>query len=212
MRVRIALAAGLALLAAAIAAVLSGSPVVRIGDNAVSAQSLLAVTASSGANACQSQEVLPAGTSAIRLGLLSTGGPQVYVRALAGARSFTTGVVGSGWGGASVTVPIRTVSHTTPNARICFELGPSKERVSLRGSRTAPRVAARGGDGSVLPGRLRIEYLRTGSSSWWSLARTVARRMGLGHAPSGGWIALLVALMMGAGLTVACWLAIKELG
>src|SRR6202043_813748 len=43
----------------------------------------------------------------------------------------------------------------------------------------------------------RVEYLRPGHSSWWSLASSVARRMGLGHAAAGTWIVfLLIALMI----------------
>jgi len=35
--------------------------------------------------------------------------------------------------------------------------------------------------------------------------------MGLGRSPSGSWIALLVALLMGATLAAGSWLAVKEL-
>jgi hypothetical protein len=57
---------------------------------------------------------------------------------------------------------------------------------------------------------LTIEYLRRGSSSWWSLALAVARRMGLGRAWAGTWIVLLVAIMMGSAIAIASWLTTRE--
>jgi hypothetical protein len=211
-RTRVALATGLGLLALGLGITLSGSPVELVRSNSTPAKSLMAATSSGGAEACQSGEALPAGTSAIRLTLLSTGGPQVYVKVLSGARLLTSGSVGSGWGGGSVTVPVRAVDRTTAGARTCLRLGPTKEKVGFIGTRTSPALAAKGGEGEALPGRLRIEYLRRSHSSWWSLVPTIARRMGLGRAPSGAWVTLLAAILVGTAMLAACWLTIRELG
>ena len=76
------------------------------------------------------------------------------------------------------------------------------ETIELVGAPASESTAARARDG-VLSGRLRVEYLRPGAASWWSLAPEVARRMGLGRAPSGTWIALLVLVLM-ASIAAAC--------
>jgi len=72
-------------------------------------------------------------------------------------------------------------------------------------------VAARSRQGKALPGRFRIEYLRAASSSWWSQALTVARRMGLGRSPGGTWIVAPMIALMVAAIAVASRLILREL-
>ncbi len=62
----------------------------------------------------------------------------------------------------------------------------------------------------MLPGRIAVEYVRAGSSSWWSLVPSVARRMGLGRAWAGTWVAAMVALLMVTGIVLASWLTLRE--
>jgi hypothetical protein len=209
-RVGLTLAVALALIAAALGVTLSGSPLVVAGESSTRARESLAETYGA-AGACQAGEVLPAGTSAIRLTLSSVTGPRVKVSALSGARVLTSGAVGSGWTSGAVTVPVGPVARTASNVRICFSLGPTVEQVAIMGSPTSPAVAARGSEGAPLPGRIRIEYLRAGHSSWWSLASSVARRMGLGRAPAGTWIVLPLLALMGAVVLTASWLILREL-
>ncbi len=210
-RVAGALALGLALLALALGLTLSGAPAVVLGANSTLANGALAVT-SAGAQACQSGETLPAGSSAIRLTLLAEIGPRVSVSAISSTGGvLTSGSIGSGWTGGSVSIPVKRVARMSSPVRICFKLDPSKEQVGIVGSPTKQDVAARSGEGEALPGRIKIEYLRTGSRSWWSVAPEVARRMGLGHAPSGTWVALALVLAMGAVLLTASWLVFEEL-
>jgi len=208
--VGLTLAAGLALLAVAVGVVMSSSPVAVIGANSTLANGSLAQTYSA-AGACQPGEDLPAGTSAIRLTLESDIGPRVGVRALSGTHVLTSGAVGSGWTGGSVTVPVRPVARTSSHVRICFEVGPTKELVAFIGAPTSPAVAATDSEGKALPGRIKIEYLRADRSSWWSVAPTVARRMGLGRAPAGTWIVLLLVALMGTAIAGASWLTLREL-
>ena len=66
----------------------------------------------------------------------------------------------------------------------------------LMGALTAPRLAAHTRRGEALAGRLRLEYLGRGSSSWLSLAPSVIRHMALGRAWSGTWVAFAVAALM----------------
>ncbi|HTA98785.1 MAG TPA: hypothetical protein VK730_14230 [Solirubrobacteraceae bacterium] len=204
-----ALIAGLLILVLALVVVLSGSPVVLARTNGVLEKEKFAEVYNA-AGACQSGEVLPAGTSAIRLGLESGVGPRLHVTVSSGTHTLTAGAVGSGWISATVTVPVRPVSRTVANVRVCFAFGRTGERVALIGSPTSPTVAARASEGLALPGRITIEYLRPGNDSWWSLTHDVARRMGLGRAPSGGWIVLLLLAFMGAIVTVSSWLVLRE--
>jgi hypothetical protein len=95
--------------------------------------------------------------------------------------------------------------------RVCVYIGPNSQPIYLLGSPAAPQEAAREGAGQALPGRLHVEYLASGGSSWWSLVLTVARHMGLGHVLAGTWVVILIALLVAAVGLLAMWLALREL-
>jgi hypothetical protein len=112
-----------------------------------------------------------------------------------------------------MTLPTKSLPPSLAPIRILFQPGPSADTIPLGGSPTNALKAARSNlSGAPLPGRFTVEYMRRGDSSWWSLAKTAARHMGLGRAPSGTWVALLVLLLMGTVLATASWLIVKELG
>jgi hypothetical protein len=205
-----ALAAGLALCAIALAIVLSGSPQVLAGStNGIEPGGAPLTTVPGSGSACQSEETLPAGSSAIRLSLEATAGPRVAVTVLSGKAVVTRGEGVQGWLGKVVTVPIKPLKRTVRHATVCFVFTGAHEQVSFLGVPTPKRRAARSGT-RVLPGRISIEYLRRGRSSWWSLARSVARRMGLGRAWAGTWVVLLVAALMATSIALASWMTVRE--
>ncbi len=208
---RVAIAAGFGLAALALAIVLSGSPRVLAGSNGVEALGKVLTAVPGGGSACQGGETLPAGTSAIRISLGATAGPRVAV-AVRGPDGglLAHGVSGRGWLANVVTVPIEPVARTVHGATVCFAFAGASERISFFGARSPARTAARSA-GRPLPGRVGIEYVRPGSSSWWSLASSVARRMGLGRAWAGTWVALFVGMLMVAGIAVASWSLVREL-
>jgi hypothetical protein len=209
-RVSLALGAGLALTVVTVAVMLSGSPATLAGTNSVPFVGEVANT-NGDASACQASETLPRGTSAIRLSLEAAIGPSVSVQAVSGGRVVARGVRGSGWSGGTVTVPVRpVVSRAVDGVTVCFKLGPTREIVTIEGQLTKPVSAARG-EGKTLPGRMRIEYMRAGRNSWWSLALPTARRLGLGHAWAGSWVALLLATLMGALVALCSWVLLREL-
>lgn len=209
-RTAVALVAGLALVAIAIVVTLSGSPLVVAHTNGVPVNFL--VGESKGENmACQSGESVPAGTSAIRFRFESDAGPRVSVSVWSGGRLLTSGAMQSGWTSGAVTVPLTPLAHAVANARVCFALGLSAENVNIDGARTSAAVSARGGDGEALPGRFTVEYERPAHSSWWSIAKIVARHLGLGREPAGSWIALLLVVLMGGSVLGASWLLLREL-
>ena len=206
---RVGLAVGLALTAIAVVIVLSGSPPVLAGTNGVIPVPYPPLTSvPGGGGGCQADETVPAGTSAVRLSLEASAGPRVSVAVLSGGRVIARGASVQGWLGRGVPVPITPLERTVHHATVCFSFAGAEERVSLLGVRTAPRSAVRSGP-RVLPGRIAIEYVRAGSASWWSLAPSVARRMGLGRAWAGTWVAAMVALVMATGIVLASWLMLR---
>ncbi|HEY2768841.1 MAG TPA: hypothetical protein VGI76_11335 [Solirubrobacteraceae bacterium] len=206
---RVALGVGFALVAVALAIVLSGSPQVLTGTNGIEPQGNVLATVPGGGSACQAGETLPEGSSAIRISLGATAGPRVAAAVRAGGRIVTHGVSAPGWLADVVTIPVAPLKHTVRDATVCFGFVGADERISFFGLPTPPQSAARSGAG-VLPGRVAVEYIHAGHSSWWSLARSVARRMGLGRAWAGVWVALFVGALMAAAILAASLSLIRE--
>jgi hypothetical protein len=208
-RIKVVLAAGLALVAIAVFLVLLHSPATVAASNGVAPATVLGTTTAD-AGACQSGEALPAHTSAIRLQIEATTGPRVAVEVFAGARPITRGTQGTAWYGSVVTVPVaplgRAVAHTT----VCFRLSDLTGLVALSGASSSPATAAVD-NGKPLPGRLRIEYLRPSRESWWSRAGSVIAHMGLGRAASGSWIVLPIVLLGAGAIALASWTLVREL-
>jgi hypothetical protein len=197
LRVRLALAIGLAATLAALGVVLAGSPVTVAGSNGVPVRGAIAYL-HGGQTVCQPGGTVPRGTNAVRISLGANAGPTVAVRILSGSEVVSEGSRGAGWGIAeSVTVPLRRVSQTVYDASVCAVLGAVVEPIEANGE----IVATETGRGVA---RLRMEYLRPGSSAWLSLASSVASHMGAGHAPAGAWVAyLVIALMFAVSLIAA---------
>jgi hypothetical protein len=195
--------------AIAIGVVLTRSPVTVAGNNSVPAEHGVGY-ANGGTSDCQAAGTVPQGTSAIRFSFSNNVGPAVTVKVLSGARVVDEGTRPAGWGvDETVTVPVRRVSHAIPNAQVCVAFGKAVEAVEINGSPARATIPG-SQPGSVV--RFRTEYLRPGHSSWWSLASTVARRMGLGHAPSGTWIVFLLIALMITVATLVSRLLLRELG
>jgi 4-amino-4-deoxy-L-arabinose transferase-like glycosyltransferase len=205
---RVALAVGLALTALALVLVLSGSPDVAAPEavpaHPVAIQPKLAVT-QHGASICQRDETLPRATTAIRVLLKALIGPRIAVKVLAGGRIVTSGERGPGWTSGAVTVPVARVGRTVAHAKVCLAFALSDETVDMEGERASGARAAFAAGGQVLPGRMHVEYLRAGDRSWWSLALSTARHLGLGRAWAGTWVALLVLALVGIMLALTVW-------
>jgi hypothetical protein len=160
---------------------------------------------------CQPDEVLPAETSAVRLSMFAFTGPRVTVELLVGGHMIARGARGPGWTGGSVTVPVNPVAGARRGVTLCFSVFLNgDEDVAVSGQRTGAALAARE-LGGPWPGRITVEDLRPQRSSWWSLALPVARRMGLGRAASGTWVALLVLALMLAVGAISSLVVLREL-
>jgi hypothetical protein len=207
---KIALGAGLLALALALALTLSRAPasVARVST----AQHQIVSAGRQRTAACQAGELLPRRVSAIRLRVEAVLGPRVTVAVYARGRLLAHGDRGTGWTGGVVTLPVTPLASAHAGVSVCFSvLSNGDESILLVGEPTR-RAAAASGTGGALSGRLRIEYLRAGSASWWSLATGVARRLGLGRAWSGTWYALLVLVLMGAVTLTCARVILRELG
>jgi hypothetical protein len=162
-------------------------------------------------HACQAHEQLPRGASSVRLSLYDADGPRVTVAILSGRRVLTDGVRGAGWIGESPTVPLRPVSRSYSDVTVCFALGETGGIVGVDGSEASLSEGLRYTNGKELPGRMRVEYLAPGDSSWLSLATVAARHMGLGRWPTGSWLALFELVVLAALAGGVAWLIVRQL-
>jgi hypothetical protein len=211
--VKVTLGVGIVLLLAVLAFTLTHSParVVRVGTQT----QILAGTMVGGAEVCQTNEVLPAGVSAIRFGQGGYIAAPISLKVLSGSRVVAQGSRGPVWTGTSVTVPVKPLASAVAPVTLCAKIGPTSELVFFRGIAASGRRAAfyTTGErvGTTVGGRIGVEYLTSSNRSWWSRILFVARHMGLGHALSGTWVVLLIAALMALAGLLALRIALREL-
>ncbi|HEX3518320.1 MAG TPA: DUF2142 domain-containing protein [Solirubrobacteraceae bacterium] len=193
---RVALIFGLVALALAVALTLTRSPARVVGSDAIPVKSLIAVLRG-GDSGCQPGGAVPRATSALRLFVESTVGPSIDVSIRLGQHVLSRGHIPSAWTGAGVVVPVQRIAHNERDPLVCFTFGKGTEPIQIIGARH--------------PEGVRIEYLAPGRRSWYALALTVARHIGLGRALSGSWVVLLLAALMAAVAILACGLCLREL-
>jgi 4-amino-4-deoxy-L-arabinose transferase-like glycosyltransferase len=207
LRVAVALAAGLSLIAIAVTVVLSRPPLLAAGVRMTPGRSLLTYQ-KGGRSICQGDEVLPQGTVAVRLGLGANVGPRVGFAAFSGGRMLTRGEREAGWGiDETVTVPVRRVTRTARDVRVCTTVGPTIEPIEIHEASVPGRAVGAGGQSE-----LKVEYLRPASRSWLSMVAPITRNMGFGHAPGGALSVLLLLALMAAVVALVSLLVICELG
>jgi hypothetical protein len=165
---------------------------------------------------CQSREILPSGTSAIRVSLMSNGvpGPGVRTTVSRGGQRITSGRLAGGWKDASATIPVRSVERTVPDARVCFVIGASTTATLLGSTASLASTWTNGPPGvdDRPPGdRVRIDYMSGGEGSWWSYAATVLDRIGQPGAIRGAWAGLLALMFMLIGVGAVTVLLLRDL-
>jgi hypothetical protein len=187
--VSLALGAGLATIAIALALVLSRSPVVVLATNSIPDKTIVAAT-KGGVSTCQGGESLPGGTTAVRLWMTGNVKPTVRLEILEGQEAILTGKQTGGWLGKVVTVPIARVPRTIHDVTLCVTIDRAVEEVDLLG---APVSHPASGESR---GKVRVEYLRSASASWWSRVTAVARALGLSRTLTGSLVFLIPLLAM----------------
>ncbi len=208
--VRIALVAGLTLLVVGIGVALARSPMSVARINGTPKLEERIEFATHGATYCQAGELLPAGTSAIRLWLSAYTGPRVRVVVYAGGSAITSGQRESGWTSREVTVPVKPLAHAVADTTVCASFPLHDESLTVFGRETSPAIAAHEGK-RALAGRIWIEYLRPGTRSWMSLLPSTLSHMGFGRASSGPGIVLLALVLLASVVVLASRLVLREL-
>jgi predicted membrane protein DUF2142 len=214
--VGIALGGGLVAIALALVLTLSNSPLTFASSNGITPAGVVAATRG-GIQGCQTREALPAGTTAVRLWVVVNIGPEVRIAVTSGSRLITSGSREAGWTGAVVTVPLHPLRRAVSNVRVCFKFGAATEKIGLVGNHTSRRegglltAGRRANRVAEVFRKVRIEYLRPSHGSWWGRAHSITKRMGLGRAPSGSWVALIPIALMSLAATIASLLILREL-
>ncbi len=203
--VTVGVAVGLVLIGVAVVVILSRSPLTVVGTNSIPAKDYIQLE--SQFSNCQPAGTLPRGTSAIRIAIEGIYfNPAVTVRVLTHSHLLREGEQVAGGGPApTATVHIGALPHTVYGARVCTTVGPAGEPVRFSGM---PGANNAGGPQDAV---LRMEYLRPGPRSWWSLAPSIAYHMGLGRSPGGTWVVFLALTLMLAIVLGASRLTLKEL-
>lgn len=167
------------------------------GTNAVDEQQFVAVIRRQ--RFCQTDELVPAGTAAVRLLIGTYGrlGPPLDVLLRPpgddAAPAVTEGRLRRGWTQGHVTVPVRRVDRATP-ATICVQAS-SPHKIAIAGVPAPQRRAGKA---------IRVEYLRAGTESYVSLMPTIADRYGRGKSRwEGSWALVLTGLLILTSLLLA---------
>lgn len=201
----VVLVCGLALILGAVTVTLARAPLVVAGTNSITTDTIIAETRGK-LSVCQTGEVVPGGTTAVRVWVGGNIQPTVRLQILSGSRVISRGSHLGGELGINVTIPVARVPNTISNATICLTLGEALEDVQVLGE-----ASSRGASGAT-HGRVRIEYLRPGPRSWWSLGSSVARSLGLGREPSGSWVALIPIALLATAIFLTSSMIVGRVG
>lgn len=192
-----------ALIAGGLAHVLARAAQRRSGTDGVWAQIVVQLRA--GATACQSRELLPAGTGALEVGATTSRPPLVTLRRGGRVLDRVEGAIAGG----RVRAPIAPPRADLAGVQVCLRFPAA---VTLPAGPPPPldeRVAV---DGSRYDASLPISYLLPGRRSWLGFAPRVAARMGRGRGPwTAGRAAWLVGALLLGALTLAGWIVLRTL-
>jgi hypothetical protein len=198
MRVKVVIAAGLALVAGLVLVLLLLPGQRRAGSNYV--PEFGPVTQLRGAaEHCEHGQLVPEDTAALdlRVGTYGRPTPRIEVSVTApGSGVVSRGVLAAGRREGRVLVPMKRVEKTVVGADVCIHTGP--------GART------------VLYGRaanVRLAWLRPDSESRLSFLPTIAHRLGLAKLnPLGSWLLPFLALVLAGAWFVALRTVLREVG
>ena len=198
MRVKVVIAAGLALVAGLVLVLLLLPGERRSGSNYVPEFGPVA-TLRGAASHCEHGQLIPADTGALKL-LVGTFGkptPRIDVTVTApGQGTLTRGSLPAGRNEGHVIVPVERVDSAVNGADVCIATGPGGRTV-LYGEASSVRIA----------------WLRPGSESRLSLLPTIAHRLGLAKLnPLGSWLLPFLVLVLAAAWFVALRTVLREVG
>ena len=164
-----------------------------------------------GQEACQGEELLPADTAALRMTIGTYGkpGPALTVTFMGpDGRLLTTGGLKQGWHEGVVRIPIRHVSEATAGTRFCLRNGGAP--IALAGDAPDPGFQLQVAGKTIESQRLRLDYMRPGSESWFALVPTIVHRFGVAKAGwVQGWAWLAVVVLMLTAVVLALRTVLK---
>jgi hypothetical protein len=187
MRVKVAIGLGLAIVGAGVLITLSRRAPREQGTNTRVELSGLAVFVPGHARRCQYGERVPGGTRALRIfatALRPPDGPLDVTIARPGRRGVPPRIVASarlpsGLSTLSTSAPLRpAVRSDLPHAQVCLY---NRGRQAIQAAGTLTPILGSGANPfrNRLPDEARVDYMRGGKESWWSVSPTVAHRFGL---------------------------------
>jgi hypothetical protein len=167
----------LAIFIAALAVLLSSAQR-RSGTN-LTANTGYVIALAAGEQLCEPAELVPGDTGGLRLSASSgaAAGPRLDATVGSGTKLLAAGHLAAGWRTGTVTIPLSRIAATQQNASVCL-VNRGTSPVSFGGSIPDANFYVVLG-GKPLSGRMRIEYMRTGSESWLSLLPTLTHRFSL---------------------------------
>jgi hypothetical protein len=223
--VRAVLAGGLLALACALTVILSTTQLQIASTDRVNSDQFGPVLGGQ-QHICQYNEIIPRGTTALRMTLGDYGkpGPPLNVlisvaRKVAGVsqlQQIARGRLAADWAEGVVLLPISRVRHQIAGAAVCLS-NSGRTPVAIAG---LPDSAGDYGlydlqDGASTPYEIRIDYMLPGHPSWFSLIGTLAHRMTLGkgsYVADIGWLAPLVLMLALGTLAVRALIAEEREG
>ena len=207
-------AAGIAAIAVAFVAILFTSVPRRSGTD-LTPNGAFVAGIRAGAQTCQGGELLPADTAAVQMTIGTYGAPGPPI-----AVTFTSetglpvasGRLAGGWKQGIVRIPITPTRQATTNVRVCLRneaARGTRGQIALAGDLPDPGYTMNVAGRSV-PGRLRYDYLRPGSESWWELLPTIVHRFSLGKSDAvrhWAWAGVLILMLVAVVLALRTVLA-----
>jgi hypothetical protein len=219
MRVKVAIGLGLAIVGAGVLITLSVRAPRMQGSNTRVELSGIALYVPGHGRRCQYGEHVPGGTHALRIfaaAVAPPDGPLDVTVARPGRRGVAPRVVGSArlrLGALSTNAPLRpAVRRDIVDAQLCV-YNRGRQTVQVAGNLTPILGSGANPDSTRLADEARVDYMRGGKESWWSVSPTVAHRFGLMQTTFFGAWTMWAAFAALAGLWAATIvLLVRNLG
>ncbi len=207
MRLRIALAAALLLVAGALAFEMSRTAPRIAGMNHAVPSGFYAVLPKGGV-VCQPGGLLPQDAHRVRMLVNSYGHrlPSLSVTfTTAAGNTSTRGRLPVGAAPGYVTIPLRYPHGATAAGSLCIHAPSGSDPIAFSGETPPPNPGSATVNGTHKAANIALTYLRGGRESWWQLLPTLQHRFGLGKASFfGSWtLPLAAALMLAIWITAA---------
>lgn len=192
---RVTAAVAVAALALGVVAALSASAPRLAGTNDLRA--FHPVPLPPGATVCQGPELAFGDAGRLRVIAAGTGGsgPPLAVSVRADGRVVSRGSAAAGYGDGGVAAEIERLDESLIADEVCIR-NAGRAGIALRGE-PLPAEQVAEVDATPAEARLRLEWVRPGSESWFELVPAVSHRFGLGKAEwLGSWTLVLAAVLV----------------